>query len=891
MRLRTLLLQFLTIATLLFCKAGHAQIALDDTDLHYLQLALRAQKMTLGDLSFKKDHVAAEFLLPEVRRFLQQPLTLPEYGAVTLSKLRAVSNLVTLAELDLGKQPPIPPGPPPSSLEYLPPSVTPAIRAILATVESFRPVTPPQAPALAAFAVESLQLDAQSPALADFPPLTSELLARQDRLELQDNELAELLLTAGRQWDQAAQARNFLALLRVLDKVGGDLRQQRFTEEFQITINSPRGPIIVGGVGPNVYREEAFLILDLGGDDVYENSAGGANGLENRPVAIVIDLAGNDRYLARRGLAQGAGIFGIGILIDCAGDDVYEASHLSQGAGFFGFGLLADYGGRDKFTATSHSQGAATFGAGILWQRGGDTTYEAQSFSQGFGRTGGFGLLFDAGGDDSYTARGDAPCPWLPGHKFTLSQGFGYGMRPFAAGGIGVLADLQGNDRYIADVYGQGASYWYAAGLLLDAAGDDTYTAHQYCQGAGIHLSAGLLADAAGNDTYQAGQICQGGAHDYSVGMLIDRVGNDRYAANSTAQGSAINNSFALLLDRAGDDHYTGTDRNQSQAAGHDGGKREYGSIALLLDLAGDDFYSQNHTNNTLWLKPWYGCGLDLVATTNTQRQPRSAPVRTGPPTPPSIPYHPVDPHHPTERLLRLALSSQPGAAVAWDKLKDSGTEAFPYLLTRLDSPNVSIRAKIEELIDHLGTNSVPALITGIAAAGNDEQARLCAYFLARFESATNAIPAVLPLLQRPQTQATALYTLGHLRARPAYTPALRFLRDPRETIRLRAAQALGRIGDRRATPRLIAALDDDLWTVRYAAQDALVALGKPNIPALRRAYTTASHRARPHLIEALVKLDDPRAFELAKIYWQKSDPRLRVAVEKYLQENRPAHP
>ena len=58
---------------------------------------------------------------------------------------------------------------------------------------------------------------------------------------------------------------------------------------------------------------------------------------------------------------------------------------------------------------------------------------------------------------------------WLPNHYFSLSQGFGYGMRPFAGGGIGILCDLKGDDHYVADVYGQGASYWYSVGLLLDA--------------------------------------------------------------------------------------------------------------------------------------------------------------------------------------------------------------------------------------------------------------------------------------------------------------------------------------------------------------------------------------------------------------------------------------
>ena len=187
-------------------------------------------------------------------------------------------------------------------------------------------------------------------------------------------------------------------------------------------------------------------------------------------------------------------------------------------------------------------------------------------------------------------------------------------MRPFAGGGVGILCDLKGNDHYVADVYGQGASYWYSIGLLLDGEGNDTYDAYQYCQGAGIHLSSGALIDWSGNDTYTAGHICQGAAHDYAVGMLIDRAGDDKYTGDTTAQGAAINNSFAILLDRGGNDSYTGIDTNQSQGAGHDGGKREYGSIGLLLDLGGQDHYSQGQTNNAINLKPFYGALLDYEA-------------------------------------------------------------------------------------------------------------------------------------------------------------------------------------------------------------------------------------------------------------------------------------
>jgi HEAT repeat protein len=509
--------------------------------------------------------------------------------------------------------------------------------------------------------------------------------------------------------------------------------------------------------------------------------------------------------------------------------------------------------------------------------------------AQGFGGTQGVGLLLDVGGNDSYFAGGKYPCGWLPGHNFSLSQGFGYGMRPFAGGGIGILCDLKGDDHYVGDVYGQGASYWYSVGLLLDAEGNDTYEAHQYCQGAGIHLSSGAQIDWAGNDTYTASHICQGAAHDYAVGMLIDRAGNDKYKSDTTAQGSAINNSFAMLLDHGGDDTYAGTDPKQSQAAGHDGDKREYGSIALLLDLAGQDTYSQGQSNNAVWLKPWYGAGLDAVIVGRAAGLPKPETTAGGPPALQSTGNRlytiaPVDPHRPIERLLRLAISDKPDAGKAWDELKQRGTEALAYLLTRLDSPNVLVRAKTEEIIDHLGTNSIPLLIAGIDAAKNEEAARLCCYFLARFnKQARAAIPHVLPLLNRDKTRPTAFYALGHLRAREAFAPALAALNE-RELVRLRGVQALGRIGDRRAIRKLIAKLDDEIYDVRYAAEDALVALGKSSISPLRSAFAKAGPRARPHIVEALVRLKDRRALILAGQEYRNDDSLVRNAIMRSLQ-------
>ena len=82
----------------------------------------------------------------------------------------------------------------------------------------------------------------------------------------------------------------------------------------------------------------------------------------------------------------------------------------------------------------------------------------------------------------------------------------------------------------------------------------------------------------------------------------------------------------------------------------------------------------------------------------------------------------------------------------------------------------------------------------------------------------------------------------------------MKALDSPSEMVRLRAAQALGKIGDRRATSKLIGMLDDNLWDIRYAAEDGLVAFGRSSIGPMRRAYAKASPRAKAHMLEALAK-------------------------------------
>ena len=115
------------------------------------------------------------------------------------------------------------------------------------------------------------------------------------------------------------------------------------TGEVLLFKHTKYGDIIVGGAGDNVYTADAAIIIDIGGNDVYRNNAGGTFG--ETYFALCADFGGDDVYIGKRSIQQGAAMLGCGILIDTEGDDTYRAGYFSQGYGLMGVGLLVDLSG------------------------------------------------------------------------------------------------------------------------------------------------------------------------------------------------------------------------------------------------------------------------------------------------------------------------------------------------------------------------------------------------------------------------------------------------------------------------------------------------------------------------------------------------------------------
>jgi hypothetical protein len=362
-----------------------------------------------------------------------------------------------------------------------------------------------------------------------------------------------------------------------------------------MTWDSPEGKCVVGGKGANRYYGDFAFILDLGGDDEYKIPP-----CKPGAFRLVCDVSGDDIYQGSQSAGSGVGC--VDVLVDCAGNDTYRGSRWSQGSGCLGVGILVDFGGDDIYTANWCSQGAAELGIGLLYEQSGSDQYSSEAYSQGFAYTKGLGVILENSGNDSYRAGWKYPDDrWKNRAHLSMSQGFGFGMRPWSTGvgtdgGIGVLSDRQGDDDYNADLFSQGGSYWYALGILHDRQGADRYSAGQYSQGSGIHLSFAALLDDSGDDSYDAyAWLEQGNAHDLSSGCLEDWQGNDTYRCSGASQGCGFFVSFGYLLDSQGDDRYyiKGTDTTNSQGGGNYAAPRHSGSLGLLIDLGhGDDYYT-----------------------------------------------------------------------------------------------------------------------------------------------------------------------------------------------------------------------------------------------------------------------------------------------------------
>jgi len=630
-------------------------------------------------------------------------------------------------------------------------------------------------------------------------------------------------------------------------------------------VKTPYGLLRVSGIGNDTVDTDCALLIDIAGDDVYRNNAGGCTSARDG-IAVCIDHAGNDQYLAPgRDYVQGFGFLGVGMLIDLAGNDIYRARHFSQGAGIMGVGVLWDRAGDDVYDANAFVQGAGMFGLGMLLDDSGNDQYDCATLGQGAATTLGLGVLSDLSGNDRY---GLALKPdrdalgGLPGY----GQGGALSFRPSAwggkltaYGGVGLLTDAAGDDRY--ETHGwcdQGGSYIMSLGALVDHAGNDHYIAGTG-QGSGIHITNAILIDKQGDDVYEGGFRSGGSGGDRSVSLLLDYAGNDTYKSSTSSYGTGCKPfCYSLMIDYSGDDHYiceepkNGVTFNNWESFGgtwpeSDGASWPY---AICMDLGGkDDYQVAKRRNNCEYNSFGHGIHLDMdwrggdvIGKVENPLEPYpGVPQLTGMPLAPYL-----------KEVLELKSPDLFRRFQAVGKIVSAGSEAVPTLVSAVrESENRQFNRDAMECLNYLLVekkvlpNQV-SLLAGLLKAKDPEVRTVMAdnFGVFRFPESKGALAAVLD----DKEAATRRFALRSLMALKVYQ-LLPFSRaedtrplnqrveglaisDSSPDVRRMAVRYLSRPGVWPAlTPRFFTQVlrNDPASAVRCAAAEAL---GQLDIPA-----------------------------------------------------------
>ncbi len=182
------------------------------------------------------------------------------------------------------------------------------------------------------------------------------------------------------------------------------------------------------------------LLEDLDGDDHYYCGGMWKDSYEETPG---LEGWGQGVGAGLRQVANG----GIGVILDGGGDDIYEFDYLAHGGGYWcGVGFARDFGGNDQRLVTrksfkggprteSHFQRFGTgwgchYAMGFLFDDAGDDVYDGKIMSTGMAWDCSMGVLCDFAGNDVYKTTGG------------LTQGTGAQM------GFAILFDYNGDDVY-----------------------------------------------------------------------------------------------------------------------------------------------------------------------------------------------------------------------------------------------------------------------------------------------------------------------------------------------------------------------------------------------------------------------------------------------------------
>ncbi|NQW29999.1 MAG: HEAT repeat domain-containing protein, partial [Ignavibacteria bacterium] len=460
------------------------------------------------------------------------------------------------------------------------------------------------------------------------------------------------------------------------------------------------------------------------------------------------------------------------------------------------------------------------------------------------GGTRGVGVLADLAGNDQYI--GASPfvdALRYESHYTTFTQGAALGYRPIASGGVGLLLEYSGNDNYVTDIYGQGTGYWFGLGAIADLAGEDRYQAYQYAQGAGVHFATGLVRDYEGADVYVSHGVSQGCGHDVALGALIDESGNDVYVCESLSLGGGNANAVSLFVDVSGSDSYIA--QNTSNTMGFSDFRRSYGMIGVFVDGGGEDFYSETIRNNTTSIKSSYGVFSDVTG----------PPLLPSPSPSPTYVYMPLADDIDSLFIQASAapLKYQNNVKPAREKIAGMGKEALPLLSSYFQTAMPRERLTLEDVLPKIHAafpdTTRLVMIEGLQSENLAEIALMCT--VAGKVKDSTLTPYFISLSRDTswKVRRTAAQTMSEIKD-TLVLPTLEYLLDdPHPLVRSRAAFALGQVGGFPALASLRQTLDEEDQVVRYGAIEGLNRGVKRNISELVSIWQTIT--TVPHVYSA----------------------------------------
>ena len=214
------------------------------------------------------------------------------------------------------------------------------------------------------------------------------------------------------------------------------------------------------------------------------------------------------------------------------------------------------------------------------------------------------------------------------------------------------------------------------------------------------------------------------------------------------------------------------------------------------------------------------------------------------------------------EPLIRLLFDSREDVRLAAiEALGEIGSDrATEQLMKALSSPDWRVRRAAARALGRIGDlRATDALLAGL-----EDERRAVAYAaaLAVASQGPGARDDLVDRLDHTNgvLRECAVLALGEIRDPRAAEKLYPLLKDPEPLVRLSVADALGKIGDTNAIDDIVALLGDHEIGDPGGVCRALVGMGEPAVPALRRSLKHRDRNVRRTVVEVLGKIESPAA-------------------------------